>query len=127
MDIFLIMATKDTGEQVFWGIDQYSGGYPYWAGFSGAQFFKTKEEAEAILKDSSLTDKGSEMSNGSICLPYMIRSAAGLCNKKPKGSFKLEVVKVKFDVISSKKIEVESVKITKSKLVNYEIFKEIIK
>ncbi len=104
MNLFLIRAIKDTGEEVFWGIDQHSGGYPYWShSLFGAKFFDTEEEAESSLTDSSLTAP-SKMSDGSIHPPYMVHSAAGLCNKKLKGSFKLEVVKLQFEVLSSKEI-----------------------
>ncbi len=106
MDSFLVMATKENGEQIFWGIDQNSGGYPCWVGLSYAQFFKTQKEAESVLTDSSLTSP-SKMSDGSIHPPYMVHNAAGLCNKKTKGSFKLEVVALKFEVLSSKEIHAE--------------------
>lgn len=97
MHSFLIRALKDSGEELFLGIDQNSGGYPVWSGYiHNANFFKTKEDAEKMLIDCKMSR-----------FPYLAHEAAGLCIYKTKGSFLLEIVKIKFEAVYSKEVKAE--------------------
>jgi hypothetical protein len=91
---YLIMAENDEDTVKFLGIDDNSGGYPYWSShLSGARFFESEAEARQMLVSEDFT-RDSEFSDGTRRPPRMIDMGANLCNVHPQGTVRISIVPI---------------------------------
>jgi hypothetical protein len=90
----------------FFGIDQGSGGQPFWSSsLLGAQLFHTFNNAENIFESKTLDDsEESRMSDGTSYPTSMIHSALDLSNNKESGEGLLTIEEVQFRAVRVKRI-----------------------
>ena len=101
MDRFIITAQTDGCEKEYYGIDQASGGYPYWGcSITDAKIFPSRENAIENLDSSEFTRK-LEFTDGSSGPPRMIWSGAKLNIDKQKGFVTIKIEKIVLEDVFS--------------------------
>lgn len=96
---------KDNKEkEVYYAIDSYSGGVPYWTNrLQDARFFDSAEEANKILNNHDFTER-QKMASGDWDAPYMLRKLAFETNGKLNSDVIVIVAQIKMNFIPAKSI-----------------------